>query len=46
MVMTKRERIAAAKKAASHLMVIARTDAAAVEGIEGAIKRAQAYLPF
>ena len=36
-------KIAAAKKAASHLMVIARTDAAAVEGIEGAIKRAQAY---
>ena len=36
-------KIAAAKKAASHLVIIARTDAAAVEGIDGAIERAQAY---
>ncbi len=36
-------KIAAAKKASSHLVVIARTDAAAVEGLEGAIDRAKAY---
>ena len=36
-------KIAAAKKAASHLVIIARTDAAAVEGINGAVERAQAY---
>lgn len=36
-------KIAAAKKAATHLVVIARTDAAAVEGIEGAIARAKLY---
>jgi methylisocitrate lyase len=36
-------KIAAAKKAASHLMVIARTDAAAVEGLDGAISRSIAY---
>ena len=36
-------KIAAAKKAASHLVIIARTDAAAVEGIDGAVERAQAY---
>ena len=36
-------KIAAAKKASSHLVVIARTDAAGVEGLEGAIKRANLY---
>ncbi len=36
-------KIAAAKKAASHLVIIARTDAAAVEGIDGAVERAQTY---
>ena len=36
-------KIAAAKKAASHLVIIARTDAAAVEGVDGAVERAQAY---
>ena len=36
-------KIAAAKKAASHLVVIARTDAAAVEGLDGTISRAIAY---
>ena len=33
----------AAKKAATHLVVIARTDAAAVEGLDAAIARAKAY---
>lgn len=36
-------KIAAAKKAATHLVVIARTDAAAVEGLDAAIARAKAY---
>ncbi|MEK9671370.1 MAG: methylisocitrate lyase [Rhodospirillaceae bacterium] len=36
-------KIAAAKKASNHLVVIARTDAAGVEGLEGAIKRANLY---
>ena len=36
-------KIAAAKKASSHLVIIARTDAAGVEGLEGAIKRANLY---
>lgn len=37
-------KIAAAVKARRHLFVIARTDAAASEGLEGAVARAQAYL--
>ncbi len=36
-------KIGAAKRASSHLLIIARTDAAAVEGLEGAIKRANLY---
>jgi methylisocitrate lyase len=36
-------KIAAAKKARSHLLIIARTDAAAVEGLDGAILRAKLY---
>ncbi len=36
-------KIAAAKKASTHLRIIARTDAAAVEGLEGAISRAKLY---
>jgi len=36
-------KIGAAKKASSHLRIIARTDAAAVEGLDGAIKRAKLY---
>lgn len=36
-------KIQAAKKASSHLVIIARTDAAGVEGLEGAIKRANLY---
>lgn len=36
-------KIAAAKRAARHLVVIARTDAAAAEGVEGAILRARRY---
>ncbi|MAH83242.1 MAG: methylisocitrate lyase [Rhodospirillaceae bacterium TMED8] len=36
-------KIAAAKKASTHLVIIARTDAASVEGLDGAIKRARAY---
>jgi len=36
-------KIAAAKKAATHLVIIARTDAAGVEGLDAAIERAQAY---
>lgn len=38
------ERIAAAVRARRHLFVIARTDAAASEGIDGAIARARCYL--
>ncbi|MBT3306467.1 MAG: methylisocitrate lyase [Alphaproteobacteria bacterium] len=37
-------KVAAAKKASSHLRIIARTDAAAVEGLDGAIKRANLYV--
>jgi methylisocitrate lyase len=37
-------KIAAAAKARRHLYVIARTDAAASEGIDGAVARAQLYL--
>ncbi len=36
-------KISAAVKARSHLRIIARTDAAAVEGLDGAIKRANLY---
>ena len=36
-------KIGAAKRASSHLLIIARTDAAAVEGLDGAIKRANLY---
>jgi methylisocitrate lyase len=37
-------KVAAARKARRHLYIIARTDAAATEGIEGAVARAKAYL--
>lgn len=37
-------RIAAARRARRHLRIIARTDAAASEGIDGAIRRARLYL--
>jgi len=37
-------KIGAAVKARSHLRIIARTDAAAVEGLEGAISRARLYV--
>ncbi len=37
-------KIGAAVKARSHLRIIARTDAAAVEGLDGAIKRARLYV--
>lgn len=37
-------RIAAARSARRHLRIIARTDAAASEGIEGALRRARLYL--
>ncbi len=37
-------KIAAAVKGRSHLQIIARTDAAAVEGLEGAISRARLYV--
>lgn len=37
-------KIAAARKARRHLYIIARTDAAASEGIDGAVARAQRYL--
>ena len=37
-------KIAAAAKARRHLYLIARTDAAASEGIEGAVKRAKLYI--
>ncbi len=36
-------KVGAAKRASSHLRIIARTDAAAVEGLKGAIKRANLY---
>jgi len=36
-------KIAAAKRAASHLVIIARTDAAGVEGLDAAIARANLY---
>jgi methylisocitrate lyase len=36
-------KIAAAKRASRHLMIIARTDAAASEGLEGAIARGRRY---
>ena len=36
-------KIGAAAKARSHLRIIARTDAAAVEGLDGAIKRSKLY---
>jgi methylisocitrate lyase len=37
-------KVAAARKARKHLYIIARTDAAATEGIEGAVARARLYL--
>ncbi len=37
-------KIGAAVKARSHLRIIARTDAAAVEGLEGAISRSRLYV--
>lgn len=37
-------KIAAARKARRHLYIIARTDAAASEGLDGAVARAQKYL--
>lgn len=37
-------KVAAATKARRHLLIIARTDAAASEGIEGAVARAKLYL--
>jgi len=37
-------KIAAARRARTHLRIIARTDAAATEGLDGAIKRARLYL--
>jgi len=37
-------KVAAARKARRHLYIIARTDAAATEGIEGAVARAKRYL--
>src|SRR5271168_163888 len=37
-------KVAAAKKARRHLFIIARTDAAASEGMDGAVARAQLYL--
>jgi len=38
------EKVAAARKARTHLRIIARTDAAGVEGLGAAIDRARAYL--
>ena len=38
------QKIQAIKKAAPTLLIIARTDARAIEGIEGAIKRSKAYI--
>ena len=37
-------KVAAARKARRHLFIIARTDAAASEGIDGAVARAQLYI--
>lgn len=37
-------KVAAARKARRHLYIIARTDAAASEGMEGAVARAKAYM--
>lgn len=37
-------KIAAAKRARRHMVIVARTDAAASEGLEGAVARAQAYM--
>jgi len=37
-------KVAAAVRARRHLMIVARTDAAASEGLDGAIERAQLYL--
>ena len=37
-------KVAAARKARRHLYIIARTDAAASEGIDGAVARAELYL--
>jgi methylisocitrate lyase len=37
-------KIAAAVRARRHLLIVARTDAAASEGLEGAVARAQAYV--
>jgi methylisocitrate lyase len=37
-------KVAAARKARKHLVIIARTDAAASEGMDGAVARAQRYL--
>ncbi len=37
-------KVAAAAKARRHLYLIARTDAAASEGIDGAVARAKLYL--
>ena len=37
-------RVAAARRARRHLYIIARTDAAASEGLDGAVARARAYL--
>ena len=37
-------KIAAAKRASRHLLIMARTDSAASEGLDGAIARARAYV--
>ena len=37
-------KVAAARRARRHLVILARTDAAASEGIDGAVARAQLYL--
>ena len=37
-------KIAAARRARRHLFIVARTDAAASEGIDGAVARAKLYL--
>ena len=37
-------KVAAAKKARRHLVIIARTDAAASEGLDGAVARAKLYM--
>ena len=38
------QKVAAASKARTHLQIIARTDALASEGMEGAVKRANTYI--